>query len=75
LVAQSEVLQGELAVATEEKGEEPKQVEQESDHRMRLWPDQDRQINHLPAGRSFGEGQAQFRRNVCDVATRFRIDH
>ena len=32
LLAQSEVLQGELAVATEEEGEEPKQVEQESDH-------------------------------------------
>ena len=24
---------------------------------LRLWPDQNRQINHLPAGRSFGEGQ------------------
>jgi hypothetical protein len=25
--------------------------------KLRLWPDQNRQINHLRAGRSFGEGQ------------------
>jgi hypothetical protein len=33
-VAQSQVLDGELAVAAEEEGEKPKQVEQESDHRV-----------------------------------------
>jgi hypothetical protein len=33
LVAQGQVLNGELAVAAEEDGEEPKQVEQDSDHR------------------------------------------
>jgi hypothetical protein len=33
LVAQSQVFEGELAVAAEEDGEEPKQVEQDSDHR------------------------------------------
>jgi hypothetical protein len=31
-VAQSQVLNGELAVAAEEEGEKPKQVEQKSDH-------------------------------------------
>jgi len=36
LLAQSEVLQGELAVATEEEGKEPKQVEQESDHQTEI---------------------------------------
>jgi len=25
---------------------------------LRLWPDHNRQINHLPAARGFGEGQA-----------------
>jgi len=33
LVAQGEVLEGELAVAAAEEGEEMKQVEQEGDHR------------------------------------------
>ena len=33
LLAQGQVLEGELAVAAEEEGEEPKQVEQEGDHR------------------------------------------
>jgi hypothetical protein len=32
LVAQSQVFEGELAVAAEEDGEEPKQVEQQSNH-------------------------------------------
>jgi hypothetical protein len=30
----------------------------------RLWPDQNRQINHLPAARSFGEGQPPTRGDV-----------
>ena len=57
LLAQGEVLEGELAVAAEEEREEPEQVEQEGDHRAGFSPDQSRQINHLAAGRSFGEGQ------------------
>ena len=32
-------------------------MEQESDHRAGLCQDQSRQINDLPAGRGFGEGQ------------------
>jgi hypothetical protein len=38
LLAQGEVLEGELAVAAEEEGEEPEEVDQESDHEPRLWP-------------------------------------
>jgi len=36
LLAQGEVLEGELAVAAAEEREEPKQVEQESDHRAEI---------------------------------------
>jgi hypothetical protein len=36
---QGEVLQGELAVAADEEGEESEQVEYEGDHEPRLWPD------------------------------------
>ena len=57
LLAQGEVLEGELAVAAEEKGEGPKQVEQEGDHRAEIVAGQSRQINHLDGGRDFGEGQ------------------
>ena len=38
LVAQREVLKGELAVAPAEEREESKQVEQEADHEERLYP-------------------------------------
>jgi hypothetical protein len=45
LLAQGQVLEGELAMAAEEEGEKPKQVEEESDHEPRLWPDRaDRSI-------------------------------
>jgi len=36
LLAQGQVLEGELAMAAEEEGQEPNQVEQESDHRARI---------------------------------------
>jgi len=35
-------------VAAEEEREETKQVEQEGDHRVGIFSDQSRQINHLP---------------------------
>jgi hypothetical protein len=35
-VAQGQVLDSELAVAAEEEGEKPKQVEQEGDHRAEI---------------------------------------
>ena len=39
LLAQGQVFEGELAVAADEEGEEPEQVEEEGDHEPRLWPD------------------------------------
>jgi len=39
LLAQGQVLEGELAVAADEEGEEPEQVAGEGDHEPRLWPD------------------------------------
>jgi hypothetical protein len=56
-LAQGEVFEGELAVAADADGQEPKQVEQESDYRAEMWPDRSRQINHLAAGQVRGEGQ------------------
>ena len=49
LLAQGQVLEGELAVAADEEGEEPEQVEHEGDHEPRLWPDGADEINHLAA--------------------------
>jgi hypothetical protein len=40
LLAQGQVLEGELAVAADEEGQESKQVEYEGDHERRLWPDE-----------------------------------
>ena len=39
LLAQGQVLESELAVAAEEEGKEPQQVEYERDHEPGLWPD------------------------------------
>src|SRR5262249_21167776 len=39
LLAQGQVLEGELAVAADEEGEEAEHVEYEGDHEPRLWPD------------------------------------
>ena len=38
-MTQGQVLEGELAGAADEEGEEPEQVEYEDDHEPRLWPD------------------------------------
>jgi hypothetical protein len=38
LVAQGQVLDGELAVAAEEEGEEPRKLEQEGNHRVEIVP-------------------------------------
>ena len=35
-----------------------------------LSPDQSREINHLPAGRGFGEGQGAIQRQTCSVGGR-----
>ena len=42
LLAQGKVLEGEQVVAADEEGDEPEQVEYESDHESRLWPDRAR---------------------------------
>jgi hypothetical protein len=47
LVAQGQVLQGHVAVSAAEEGQQPKQVEQEGDHRPGFSLDQPHQINHL----------------------------
>jgi Phage integrase family len=60
LLALGEVPKGEVAVAVAEEREEAKQVEQEGDHRTGSSPGQSRQINHLPAGRSFGRNTPRF---------------
>ena len=55
LLAQSQVLEGKLAVAPDEEGEEPNQVEYEGNHRARIPPDRCRQIKYLVPGPGFGE--------------------
>jgi hypothetical protein len=62
LLAQGQVLESELAVAADEEGEEPEDVEYESDHESRLWPDEaERSTTCRAAGvlskDRFGEGQ------------------
>ncbi len=49
-----------MAVATAEEREEPNQVEQQADHGRAVVSGSARQINHLAAGRSFGEGQGPY---------------
>src|SRR5262245_19452338 len=47
LLAQGQVLEGELAVAADEEGEEAEHVGYEGDHEPRLWPDgADRSITY-----------------------------
>ena len=49
LLAQGQVLEGELALGAEQEGEEPKEVDRRTIIEPRFSPDQSRQINHLPA--------------------------
>jgi len=50
LLAEGQVLEGELAVAAEEEGKEPEQVEYESDHESQLWPDEAERSTTCRAG-------------------------
>jgi hypothetical protein len=51
LLAQGQVLESELAMAAEEEGEEPEQVEYEGDHGRDCGrAGRGRQINHLASG-------------------------
>ena len=54
---QGEVFEGELAVATAKKGQKAKQLEQEGDHRTRIFSGSEPADQPLPAGLNFGEGQ------------------
>ena len=58
LLVQGEVLEGELAVAAAEKGQEAKQLEQEGDHRTRIFSGSEPADQPLTAGPNFGDGQA-----------------
>src|SRR5213593_4390162 len=57
LVAQGQVLEGELAMAAAEEREKSKQVEQEDDHRAEILSGSAPTDQQLAAGRGFGEGQ------------------
>ena len=57
LVTQGAVLQGELALAATQEGEETKQVEQKGDHRTEILSGSDLTHQPLSPGRGFGEGQ------------------
>src|SRR5438309_4337765 len=57
LLVQGEVFEGELAVAAAKKGQEAKQLEQEGDHRTRIFAGSEPADQPLPAGLNFGEGQ------------------
>src|SRR5205814_9995322 len=57
LLPQGEVLEGELVVAAAEEREEPKEVEQDADHRAGILSGSKPIDQPLAAGRSFGEGQ------------------
>ena len=54
---QGEVFEGELAVAAAKKGQEAKQLEQEGDHRTRIFSGSEPADQLLPAGLNFGEGR------------------
>src|SRR5213593_4095828 len=47
LVAQGQVLHGDMAVSAAEEGKQLKQAEQEGDHRAGIFSGSARQINHL----------------------------
>src|SRR5881296_1518893 len=55
LVAQGQVLQGDMAVSAAEEGKQSKQAEQEGDHRAGIFSGSAQPDQSLGAGRSFGE--------------------
>src|SRR5438093_9565530 len=57
LVAQGQVLQGDMAVSAAEEGKQSKQAEQESNHRAGIFSGSAPPDQSLGVGRSFGEGQ------------------
>jgi hypothetical protein len=59
LLAQGEVLEGEVAVAAAEEREEAKHVEQEGDHRAGIFSGSEPTDQTFGRGLSFGEGQVK----------------
>jgi hypothetical protein len=57
LLAEGEVVEGELTMAAEEEGEDPKQVEQEGNHRAESVAGSRPADQPLTRRRGFGEGQ------------------
>ena len=57
LVAQGQVLQGDMAVSAAEEGKQSKQAEQEGDHRAEIFSGSAPPDQSLGAGWRFGEGQ------------------
>src|SRR6267143_2129594 len=70
LLPQGEVLEGELVVAAAEEREEPKEVEQDADHRAGIFSGSKPIDQPLAAGRSFGEGQVWSSRTTSLVRRR-----
>jgi hypothetical protein len=58
LVAQGEILEGEVAMAADEEGEEPKHREQDADHRAGIVSGSDSRDQPDARRPNFGEGQA-----------------
>src|SRR5438132_8253255 len=72
LVAQGQVLEGELAVAAAEEREKSKQVEQEDDHRAEILSGSAPTDQQLAAGRGFGEAQIALRPFAWSMKTSAR---
>jgi len=68
-VAQGEVLEGKLPVATAEEREEAEQVEQRADHRSEILPGQSRPINHVAADGVLAKDRPFRRESILTVAT------
>ena len=64
LLEQGEVFEGEVAVAAAKKGQEAKQLEQEGDHRTRIFSGSEPADQPLPAGLNFGEGHPKMRAEI-----------
>jgi hypothetical protein len=75
LLAEGEVLEGELTMAAEEEGEDPKLVEQERDHRAARMAASEPTDQPLGCRVSFGEGQVHsvWRGATVSRFTRFYV--
>src|SRR5206468_11595966 len=73
LVAQGQVLQGDMAVSTVEEGKQSRQAEQEGDHRVEIFSGSASPDQSLGAGRSFGDGQVEH--SVAGAAEVYAVGH